>query len=97
MICRNSRVLEIFLRRLHNLYVELSPETIIDESLLSLLVVVIGTVRFSHRVAGPMVRYKRNLALLADGKLPPPLRTRRSDFLKEEVVVLNRASHCLLL
>lgn len=60
-------------------------------ALLSLLVVVIGTVRFSHRVAGPMVRYKRNLALLADGKLPPPLKTRRSDFLKEEVAVLNRA------
>jgi len=60
-------------------------------ALLSLLVVVIGAVRFSHRVAGPMVRYKRNLALLAEGKLPPPLRTRRSDFLKEEVLVLNRA------
>ena len=60
-------------------------------ALLSLLVVVIGTVRFSHRVAGPMVRYKRNLVLLADGKLPPPLKTRRSDFLKEEVEILNRA------
>ena len=60
-------------------------------ALLSLLVVVIGTVRFSHRVAGPMVRYKRNLSLLADGKLPPPLKTRRSDFLKEEVEILNRA------
>lgn len=60
-------------------------------ALLSLLVVVIGTVRFSHRVAGPMVRYKRNLSLLASGKLPPPLKTRRSDFLKEEVEILNRA------
>ena len=38
-----------------------------------------------------MVRYKRNLSLLADGKLPPPLKTRRSDFLKEEVEILNRA------
>ena len=60
-------------------------------ALLSLIVVVIGTVRFSHRVAGPMVRYKRNLSLLADGKLPPPLKTRRTDFLKAEVEILNRA------
>ena len=57
----------------------------------SLAVVVIGAVRYSHRVAGPMVRYKRNLRLLADGRMPPPLRTRTADFLKEEVVALNRA------
>ncbi len=57
----------------------------------SLLIVVIGAVRHSHRVAGPMVRFKRNLRLLADGKLPPPLRTRRSDFLKDEVGALNEA------
>jgi len=56
-----------------------------------LVIVVVGAVRFSHRVAGPLVRYKRNLRLLADGKMPPPLRTRSADFLKEEVVVLNRA------
>ncbi|MFN3241789.1 MAG: hypothetical protein ACE37K_09785 [Planctomycetota bacterium] len=56
-----------------------------------LVIVVVGAVRFSHRIAGPMVRYKRNLRLLADGKMPPPLRTRSADFLKDEVVVLNRA------
>ncbi|HEB53166.1 MAG TPA: hypothetical protein ENI87_07935 [bacterium] len=56
-----------------------------------LVVVVIGAIRFSHRVAGPMVRYKRNLRLLAAGKLPPPLRTRSNDFLKEEVACLNEA------
>lgn len=57
----------------------------------SLLVVVVGAIRFSHRVAGPMVRFKRNLRLLAAGQLPPPLRTRRGDFLKDEVDALNRA------
>lgn len=56
-----------------------------------LVIVVVGAVQFSHRVAGPLVRYKRNLRLLADGKMPPPLRTRTSDFLKDEVAVLNRA------
>ena len=56
-----------------------------------LAIVVLGAIRFSHRVAGPMVRFKRNLRLLADGKFPPPLRTRRSDFLKQEVSCLNKA------
>lgn len=56
-----------------------------------LILVVLGAVRFSHRVAGPLVRYKRNLRLLAQGKMPPPLRTRRADFLKEEVECLNLA------
>jgi len=56
-----------------------------------LVIVVFGAIRYSHRVAGPMVRYKRNLRLLADGKFPPPLRTRRADFMKEEVGCLNKA------
>jgi hypothetical protein len=58
---------------------------------LCLGIVVLGAVRFSHRIAGPLVRYKRNLRLVAAGKLPPPLRTRRGDYLKEEVACLNEA------
>ena len=54
-------------------------------------IVVLGSVRFSHRIAGPLVRFKRNLRLLAQGKLPDPLRTRRNDYLKEEVAYLNDA------
>ena len=54
-------------------------------------IVVLGAVKFSHRIAGPLVRYKRNLRWLADGKLPPPLRTRNGDYLKEEVACLNAA------
>ncbi|MCK5941820.1 MAG: hypothetical protein KAI24_07640, partial [Planctomycetes bacterium] len=56
-----------------------------------LVLVAVGTISFSHRVAGPLVRFKRNLRLLADGKMPPPLRSRSADFLKEEVTALNRA------
>lgn len=51
----------------------------------SLAVVAVWALRLSHRIAGPMVRFKRNLRLLAEGRLPPPLRTRRRDYLKEEV------------
>ncbi|MBL9076836.1 MAG: hypothetical protein JNL08_04995 [Planctomycetes bacterium] len=54
-------------------------------------IVLLGAIKFSHRIAGPMVRFKRNLRLIADGKLPTPLRTRPGDYLKEEVACLNRA------
>lgn len=51
----------------------------------------VWALRLSHRIAGPLVRYKRNLRLLAEGRLPPPLYTRRRDYLKEEVACLNAA------
>jgi hypothetical protein len=54
-------------------------------------IVVLGAIKFSHRIAGPLVRYKRNLRLLAEGKISPPLRTRRGDYLQEEVACLNQA------
>jgi hypothetical protein len=60
-------------------------------SLWCFLIVVLGAVKFSHRIAGPLVRYKRNLRLMADGKLPSPLRTRPGDYLQEEVACLNAA------
>lgn len=60
-------------------------------ALVCAVIVVLSSVRLSHRIAGPMVRYKRNLRLLADGKLPEPLRTRANDHLKEEVDCLNAA------
>lgn len=58
---------------------------------LCLLLVTFAALRMSHRIAGPLVRYKRNLRLIAEGRLPPPLRTRARDYLKEEVVCLNEA------
>lgn len=56
-----------------------------------LLLAGAGALRLSHRIAGPMVRYKRNLRMLANGQLPPPLRTRDNDFLQDEVSCLNQA------
>lgn len=53
--------------------------------------VALGSLRLSHRIAGPLVRVKRNLRLIAEGKLPPPLRTRSHDYLKVEVQCLNDA------
>ncbi len=55
------------------------------------LLVVVGSMLFSHRIAGPMVRVRRNLGLLEKGELPEPLRTRPRDYLKAEVDCLNDA------
>lgn len=57
----------------------------------AIVLVVIGALRFSHRVAGPMVCFKRNLRMLGRGELPGDLRTRRSAFLRREVDCLNQA------
>ena len=59
--------------------------------LLCALIVAVSALKMSHRIAGPLVRYKRNLRLIAEGKLPPPLRTRPGDYLQEEVDCLNTA------
>lgn len=59
--------------------------------LVGALAVVASSLRQSHRIAGPLVRFKRNLRLLAAGQLPPALHTRRRDLLKEEVACLNAA------
>lgn len=56
-----------------------------------LLLASIGALLVSHRIAGPLVRFKRNLRTLGQGKLPAPLRTRARDHLKLEVDCLNEA------
>ena len=60
-------------------------------ALLCFVLVGLGAIKLSHRIAGPLVRAKRNLRLLANGKLTPPLRTRRGDYMQEEVACLNQA------
>jgi hypothetical protein len=59
--------------------------------LLCAAVVGLTSIRQSHRIAGPMVRFKRHLRQLAGGEIPPLLRTRRNDMLKDEVACLNAA------
>ncbi|MBM3960849.1 MAG: hypothetical protein FJ306_02965 [Planctomycetes bacterium] len=59
--------------------------------LLCVAVVGLTSIRQSHRIAGPLVRFKRHLRQLAVGELPPLLRTRRTDMLKDEVACLNAA------
>ena len=54
-----------------------------------LILAVLGVVVISHRIAGPLVRVKRNLRSVGKGILPRPMKTRDKDYLQEEVEVLN--------
>jgi hypothetical protein len=56
-----------------------------------LVLSILHSLHISHRIAGPLVRVKRNLRMLGQGRLPSPLRTRDNDYLKDEVDVLNEA------
>jgi len=58
---------------------------------LSLLFATASALRMSHRIAGPLVRFNRNLRWLGEGRFAEPLRTRPGDYLKPEVEMLNAA------
>lgn len=55
-----------------------------------LLLTAFAMLRVSHRIAGPLVRFKRNMRLVAEGHLPDALTTRDHDYLKDEVALLNQ-------
>lgn len=58
---------------------------------LVLVLVAMGAVLVatSHRIAGPLVRFKRVFAAVRDGRLPARVRLRRGDFLTTEAAVLE--------
>lgn len=56
-----------------------------------LLLAAFSALLVSHRIAGPLVRFKRNLRWLGEGRLPVPLRTRDGDHMQPEVECLNAA------
>lgn len=51
---------------------------------------VLLVVRLSHKIAGPLVRFKRNLVELGTGAAPAPLQLRRGDYLRAEASLLNQ-------
>ncbi|MCA8942453.1 MAG: hypothetical protein KDB80_07815 [Planctomycetes bacterium] len=59
------------------------------------LVVVLASIRLSHRVAGPLVRVKRNLRSLIRGSVPQEFEPRRKDFMEQEVALLNDVTRSL--
>jgi hypothetical protein len=54
--------------------------------------VMFSAVRFTNRIAGPMVRFRRTLQQLARGETAPVLEIRGDDFWSDIVNDLNRVS-----
>jgi methyl-accepting chemotaxis protein len=49
------------------------------------------SVQISHRIAGPLYRFKKEFKSLGDGVIPARMWTRKRDYLKEELHVFNNA------
>jgi methyl-accepting chemotaxis protein len=58
--------------------------------LISLIAIGLHAIRLSHRLAGPLYRYKRIFRSLKEGKIPEAIHPRRGDYLLEETAALNQ-------
>jgi len=52
-------------------------------ALITLPIVVVDMMKMTHRIAGPLVRFRRTLRDLSEGKQVPPLKLRKGDLLME--------------
>ena len=53
------------------------------------ILLVLHNILVTHRVAGPLYRFRRHLKAVGDGDLSSPMRVRRTDYLKQEAEVIN--------
>jgi methyl-accepting chemotaxis protein len=58
-------------------------------ALLVLVLVSVHSLWLSHKVAGPLFRFRRIFQALAAGKLPSPQRLRKRDYLQSEMKLIN--------
>ena len=65
---------------------------LVVSSAVFLPLVMFHAVRFSHRFAGPMVRFRQVLRLLSKGETAPQIRLRSSDFWQDVATELNLVS-----
>lgn len=64
-------------------------------ALLAIIAIVLHSVRTTHRIAGPLYRFRRVFEALRDGVLPRPVRLRKGDYLTAEMEVINAALQSL--
>lgn len=58
-------------------------------AILCVVLALLISVQITHRIAGPLYRFKKELRKLGEGVIPGEMRTRKRDYLKEEVRVFN--------
>jgi methyl-accepting chemotaxis protein len=57
--------------------------------LLALVVIVLHSLRTTHRIAGPLYRFRRVFEAVRDGVLPKPVKLRKGDYLGAEMDAIN--------
>jgi hypothetical protein len=58
--------------------------------LLALVVIVLHSLRTTHRIAGPLYRFRRVFESVTRGVFPKPAKLRKGDYLTPEMEVINR-------
>ena len=64
-------------------------------TLLVLAAVILHSLVISHKVAGPLYRFRRIFSELAAGKVPGQQRLRKGDYLQHEMKLINEMLHNL--
>ncbi len=59
--------------------------------LTALVLVALHSIRTSHRIAGPLFRFRTIYRAIAAGAAPAPVQLRRADLLHEDAAALNEA------
>jgi methyl-accepting chemotaxis protein len=63
--------------------------------ILAMILIFLHSVRASHKVAGPLYRFKVVLEALKRGEISPPIRIRKGDFLHQEAELINEVLESL--
>jgi hypothetical protein len=56
---------------------------------------ILHSIVVSHRIAGPLYRFKQTLARLAGGEVPDSVSIRRHDYLRQEAEIMHEMVHSL--
>lgn len=63
--------------------------------ILAMILIFLHSVRASHKVAGPLYRFKVVLEALREGEISPPIRIRKGDYLHPEAELINQVLETL--
>ncbi len=63
--------------------------------ILAMILIFLHSVRASHKVAGPLYRFKVVLEELKEGKISSPIRIRKGDYLLQEAELINQVLESL--
>lgn len=69
---------------------EIVTPAILINNLLILIILVVGGILYTHRIAGPLFNINRSLMRALEGRLHHPIRLRKKDLLHETAGLLNK-------